>query len=126
MNVGRLKIKNGWWKAAGNVFGWVKDGYHVFGVGINKRMLLNYEHIKLEIKGRLWQVSTEDAINFIQEYKSVKKVGEDTELGVVSKSILTPLNAPVPFTYQRIPGKIRRPKATKQIVDKVPTTASMF
>jgi len=84
---GKVKINNKWFLAAGNVYGWVKDGYHVFGVGISNDYFCQFDELQVEIDGGLYTLDVNEAVLFIQKYDSIKKIKGRT-IGVVSKSLL--------------------------------------
>ncbi len=87
----KVTINSGWFKAAGNVYHWVPD-YHVFGVGIDTQKIKDNEKLLIEVGGSKYILLRDKAKEFILKYRSFKTVGKDKRLGVVSKSILEPID----------------------------------
>ncbi len=87
----KVTITGGWFRAAGNVFHWRSSKNHIFGVGIALEILKAEKEIEVEVEGDLYRLDTVKAREFIQAYNSLKRVGKGRWLGVVSKSILTPM-----------------------------------
>ena len=86
----KIIIKDGWFRAAGNVYRW-RDHGHIFGVGIKLSILKQEREIEVEVEGDLYTLDCRKALDFIQAHSSVKKVGNGRLLGVVSKSVLVPV-----------------------------------
>ncbi len=92
MQTGEIHIKKGFWWGAGSpkIYNWSKDGYHQFGVGIDKRMLFGFNQLRIQIEGKEYLLNTDEAMKFISEYNSTKKI-RGIELGVISKTLLMPI-----------------------------------
>ncbi len=86
----KIIIKDGWFRAAGNVYHW-RLKHHIFGVGIKLDILKEEREIEVEVEGDLYTLDCRKALDFIRAFQSVKRVGKGRMLGVVSKSILTPV-----------------------------------
>lgn len=96
-----IEIRNGWFKAAGNVYGW-REKHHVFGVGIQLKYLQENNWIGLIIAGKKYVLSCPDALAFIKEYNSIKTI-KSKKIGVVSQSILTELEKAIQAKNQLKP-----------------------
>ena len=90
MDVGHLKINKGFYYGAGSPkkYNWVKDGFHIYGVGIDIDLLKQYQILQIEVNNQVYGLDTTKAINFIKKYRSLLHI-KGTILGVVSKSLLT-------------------------------------
>ena len=86
----RLEIFDGWFRAAGNVYKWTPM-HHIFGVGINLDILNRNSKIQIVVNDSLYDLDCSEALKFIDNYKSIKKVRRGVTLGVISKSLLTHL-----------------------------------
>ena len=86
---GKLIIKSGFFYGAGSskVYNWEKDGYHIFGVGINEKLVNSYDIIRITVEGEQYFVKTDEVKEFAKKYRSYK-VRKRTRLLVVSKSLL--------------------------------------
>jgi hypothetical protein len=83
-----LKIEKGFFENVGEKYGWVKDGFHPHGVGINTKHLTVGEEFRVVVQGETYKVDVMKAISFSHYYKSVMPLGKGVSLRVVSKSIL--------------------------------------
>lgn len=71
-------------------FGWVKDGYDIFGIGLKLEDLLTNQWLIIKIKNDSFLLDVKEAKAFVKRYKSFYKAKNDTMLGVFSKSLLMP------------------------------------
>lgn len=94
------------------MYGWSKDGFHMHGVGISRTILRSCDQVQVTVDGRKYMVSSEKAIEFVNRYKSIKIAGRGTKIGIISKSIMEPMEAPQP-----IPS---------QVEEDLPANASLF
>ena len=85
-----IKITKGWFNSAGHKYKWIKDYYHIFGVGIDQRMISGNGVILITIENKQYSLDKSEARQFSLKYNSRYKAGK-TMLCVVSKSILRPL-----------------------------------
>lgn len=85
-----LTINSGWFRAAGNVYRWPKD-LHMFGVGIDGRILHSEKQIQVVVEGVRYTLDCVQAVSFCKAHRSVKRMRGGTTLGVVSKSLLKPV-----------------------------------
>lgn len=70
-------------------FNWVKDGYDIFGVGINIKHLKEYKELEIVVEGKPYQVKTQVIRDFVNKYNSLHKVKDSmTTVGVFSISLL--------------------------------------
>jgi hypothetical protein len=92
----KLKIEKGFFYGAGSpkVYNWVKDGFHIYGVGVNLDLLkisrLKHEPVEIEIDGEHYELDSQTALEFINNYNSIEK-RKGTSIGVVSKSLCVPV-----------------------------------
>lgn len=88
-----LTIKNGWYYGAGSPtkYDWVKDGYHIYGVGISLDFLWKTDEIEIVVAGERYRVKTQDCVDFARQYNTQEKRGTKNII-IVSKSILHPLS----------------------------------
>jgi len=92
MKIGKLKIKKGFFYGAGSpkIYNWSKDNFHIYGVGIKKDLLSQFDILEIEINNQFYQLDTHAALLFAEKYNSYK-VARGTTLAVVSKSLLCPV-----------------------------------
>ena len=84
----KIKINKGWFWSAGIKFAW--EGDHIReGVGIKIEDLEKHDKIKLEVQGIEYEVSSKKALDFIEKYKSKFYAKNQTEIGIISRGILT-------------------------------------
>lgn len=85
----RIKINNPFFGAGSEKqYGWVKDGYHIWGIGVKVEDLGNKELI-FEVAGESYIVKSADILAFTEKYNSyfiTKK--NNIQLAVFSKSLL--------------------------------------
>jgi len=68
---------------------WQKDGYHIWGVGIDVDILNNFDSLDIIVDKNKYRVSTERAREFVKKYNSFYQVRNYNKiLGVISLSIL--------------------------------------
>lgn len=82
-----VKINKGFFRTAGIKYGWQKDNYHIFGVGVKIRDIEEHRMLEINIEGRRFILDCGVAAKFIDKYKAVFEIGV-TKLGVVSRSVL--------------------------------------
>jgi hypothetical protein len=85
-----IVIKNPFFGAGSpKQYNWVKDGYHIFGIGIAAMDLLSYQYLDIVVEGKLYTVSTKKIKDFIKKYRSFYTVKHaNLLLGVFSKDLL--------------------------------------
>lgn len=90
MRVGNLKINKGYFYGAGSskVFNWERNGYNVYGVGIDTNLLNAYDALLITIEGKRYCLDSKEAIAFASKYDS-HKITKGTRLAVISKSLLS-------------------------------------
>lgn len=90
-----LEIKKSWFYTAGRKWGWEGQGFDTRGIGINKDILFSCaksnEGLKIRVDGKEYLVDPQAAIDFIKARKSFYKMPGGTMIGVVSKSLCTPI-----------------------------------
>lgn len=87
----KITIKSGWFRAAGNIYKW-KNDYHIFGVGIAIEHLEKNDQIAINIMGEDYTLDCVKALHFINKYNSHKEVGKGKVVGVISRSLLVPVD----------------------------------
>ena len=81
----------GWFNTAGYKLKW-PSSYDKRGIGFNKSILTkNGMHILVIVEDKKYRLNTANAMNFIDDNDSYYKTGRTT-LGVVSKSLMIPVN----------------------------------
>lgn len=103
-----LEITNGWWKAAGHVFKWKQDGYHVFGVGID-RFWFKQPEIHVRVEGIEYALNSEEGKSFVKRYNSFKGFG-DKKIAVVSRSLLKRVQEAPVMSRGQIEAKVQDEK----------------
>lgn len=90
----KLKIKKGYWYGAGSVFGWtrVDPKLHIYGVGIDMAVLRKETTIQIEVADGKYILDCKQALSFIERFRAIKTI-RGKRLGIVSKSLLEPVNA---------------------------------
>lgn len=85
-----IKIKAPFYGAGSpSQYNWVKDGYEIFGVGINARNINAEKFLTVIVDGNSYVVKTEDVKAFVRKYNSVRPVKNSTvRLAVFSISLL--------------------------------------
>ncbi len=84
----KLRINKPFYGAGSETqYGWVKDGYHIFGIGIKFELLDLYDSFDIEMDDNVYRISATKAKEFVEKYKSIYKVRKyNTKLAVISKS----------------------------------------
>ncbi len=95
----KLHIEKGWYRSAGHRFKWTVSGHHIFGVGIDMRILRTEPEITVVVDGKEYLLDGREAMDFVRHYNADYTAG-GTRLGVVSKSILKPLTGAVSAQIQ--------------------------
>ena len=92
-----IKIKAPFYGAGSpKQFNWVKDGYEIYGVGINLEHLREDE-LRITVEGQTYEVKTEPLREFIKKYRSIQAVKNSmVKVGVVSISLLKGTTRPSP------------------------------
>lgn len=86
-----IKIQKGWFRTAGQMYGWALHGYDILGIGITKDALFGTEELVVEVNGKRYAVDCKEAIEFVRKYHSRQVMPGGTVLGVISRSLLKPL-----------------------------------
>ena len=75
------------------MYGWSKDGYDIWGIGIESSIFENYDSLNIIIGENTYRVSTDKAYDFVQKYNSwYKPKNYNLRIGVFSKSLLRKVN----------------------------------
>lgn len=91
----RIKIKNPFY-GAGSIYGWVKDGFHIYGVGINTELLDKHNILEIEVNKKITVVNTKDIRKFAEKYNSFRNIHNSfIQVAVVSLSLLDPSLKPI-------------------------------
>lgn len=70
-------------------YNWVKDGFHIWGIGINMIDLQSHEDLTIIMENTAYQVKTAPILDFVKRYNSVYKIrNSDVVVGVFSRSLL--------------------------------------
>jgi hypothetical protein len=90
-NVKQITIGSYFYGAGSPVqYNWVKDGYHIWGVGIKTDLLNKYSKLVVKINGKTYKADTEKLREFVVKYNSIYTVQPSgVKLGVFSKDLLT-------------------------------------
>lgn len=85
----QVKITNGWFRSAGNHFGWVDTGHSMEGVGVHYDILKRNldTSIHLIVNDDLYTLVVDDAKQFLNNHKSWQQISGQW-VGVVPKSLL--------------------------------------
>lgn len=86
----KIKIKAPFYGAGSpSQYNWVKDGYEIFGVGINVKDINAEKTLEVIVDGHSYVVKTDDIKTFVRKYNSVRSVKNSlVRLGVFSISLL--------------------------------------
>lgn len=87
----KTKIKEPFY-GAGTKYGWTKDGYHIWGIGIKMTDLLNNKDLELEVRDKTYKIKTLTIKPFVNRYNSFYRAKNDTNLAVFSFSLLELVN----------------------------------
>jgi hypothetical protein len=88
--VKKVKIKAPFYGAGSpKQFNWVKDGFDIFGVGINIKHLQEQAELEIIVEGQSYQVKTQAIKDFVVKYNSYHQVKNSlVKVGVFSVSLL--------------------------------------
>jgi hypothetical protein len=84
-----IKIKTPFFGAGSpKQFNWVKDGHHIYGIGIKAEDLNKETALRIEVDGNSYVILTKTARDFVRKYNSIYRVNPMVRLGVFSISLL--------------------------------------
>jgi hypothetical protein len=88
----RIKIRQPYFGAGSpKQFNWIKDDYHIFGVGVNVRYLNNYDVLEIVVNNKAALVKTQDIKNFANKYNSYKNIRNSVvKVAIFSMSLIDP------------------------------------
>jgi hypothetical protein len=70
-------------------FGWVKDGFDIWGIGVKVEYVTGYDSLDIKLDGKIYRVSTVKIKEFVARYNSYYNIDNyGVQLAVFSKSIL--------------------------------------
>lgn len=70
-------------------YNWVKDGYHIWGIGVKVDDVKNHEVLNIVLEGIAYPIKTQDIKDFVRKYNSTYEVKKSlTKLVVFSTSLL--------------------------------------
>lgn len=86
----KIKIKAPFYGAGSpSQYNWVKDGYEIFGVGINTKHVNSETTLEVIVDTHSYVVKTEDIKAFVRKYNSVRSVKNSlVRVAVFSISLL--------------------------------------
>lgn len=72
-------------------YGWIKDNFHIYGVGVNINYLNDYDTLEVVLDGKSTLVKTQDIKNFANKYHSYRSIKNSiVKVAVFSISLLDP------------------------------------
>jgi hypothetical protein len=88
----KIKIRSPYFGAGSpKQFGWIKDDYHIWGVGVNINYLDNYDNLEIVLDGKSALAKTQDIKNFANKYHSYKPIKNSmVKVAIFSVSLLDP------------------------------------
>lgn len=88
----KIKIRSPYYGAGSSKsFGWIKDNFHIYGVGVNMRYLNDYDSLEIVLDGKSTLVKTQDIRTFANKYHSYKNIKNSmVKVAIFSISLLNP------------------------------------
>jgi hypothetical protein len=88
----KIRIRSPYYGAGSpKSFNWVKDDFHIYGVGVNIKYLNNYDLLEIVLDGKSTLVKTQDIKNFANKYNSYKNIKNSmVKVAIFSISLLNP------------------------------------
>jgi len=85
-----IEIRKYFWGAGSDKqYNWVKDGFDIWGIGVNTFYLNTYDSLDIKVDGNTYRVSTAKIKEFVDRYNSFYNIDKyGVELAVFSKSIM--------------------------------------
>jgi len=98
MQAKKIKIRKPYYGAGSSKqYGWVKDGFHIHGVGVNVNHLDEYDYLEITLEKKTTIIRTEDIRNFADRYNSYYDIKNSiVQVAVFSVSLLDPSLKPKP------------------------------
>lgn len=89
-----IKIRTPFYGAGSDKqYGWAKDGYHIYGIGLKVEDIKNHEYLSVEFEGEKYLLKCEEIKSFTRHYKSFY-TAKGVQLAVISKSLLNNILLP--------------------------------
>lgn len=88
----KIRIRSPYYGAGSpKSYGWIKDDFHIWGVGVNINYLDNYDNLEIVLNGKSALVKTQDIKNFANKYHSFKDIKNSiVKVAIFSISLLDP------------------------------------
>lgn len=84
-----IKIKAPFYGAGSpKQYNWVKDGHHIYGIGVKADDLNKETALRIEVDGNVYVILTKTARDFVRKYNSIYQASPLVRLGVFSISVL--------------------------------------
>lgn len=96
MTIKKVTIRKGWFWSAGYVYGWTRVDRTINpnAVGIDMEILRAHPTIRVKVNKDVFDLDCPQAIDFVKKYQSYKWI-KNKCIGIVSRSILLPYEAPL-------------------------------